>query len=56
MISVSDGDVAKSETDIIFKLSEKMQISKNETINSINSIYEKKWKKKLDQSIFSQMF
>ena len=55
-IAVSDGDVAKSEVDIIFKMSEKMHVSRNETIDSINNIYEKRWKKKLDQSIFSQRF
>ncbi len=54
-IAISDGDLAKTEANLIIKLAEKMQISKNETINAINSIYEKKWKKKLDQSIFSQM-
>ena len=35
-IAVSDGDVAKSEVDIIFKMSEKMHVSRNETIDSID--------------------
>ena len=41
-IAISDGDLAKTEANLIIKLAEKMQISKNETINAINSIYEKK--------------
>ena len=52
-IAISDGDVAKSEANFIIKLAEKMQISRKDAIDTINNIYEKKWKKKLNQSIFS---